>query len=450
MRQRKGLCPGKFKGYVHGVGLIMAIGRTGIASLLARIVGAQPHEVVALLLSFAYFFCVLCGYYILRPLREEMGIAGGVQNLHWVFTATFLAMLALVPLFGWVTRRYARAVFLPAVYLFFIVNLLLFFGAFQIEGAHPWTARVFFVWVSVFNLFVVSVFWSFMADLYSNEQARRLFGFIAAGGSLGAIAGPALTAVLAVPFGPVNLLLLSAAFLGAAVLCIGALTRREGGSLRISQEAGLGGGVWEGVTELARSRYLFSIALFVIGLTVVATFVYFEQAHIVKQTFDDAATRTRFFASVDLAVNVIAVSLQLFGTGRLIRWFGLTPVLVFMPLATAVGLIALGAAPLLSVLALFQVLRRAGEYALTRPSREVLFTVVERRQKYKAKNAIDTMVYRGGDAIGAWLFAALTALGFGLGGMAYIGAAIALVTFALAWWLGHQQERRRAAGGPSA
>jgi len=412
---------------------------------LARAIGARERELPALLLSFAYFFCLLCGYYVLRPLREEMGIAGGVANLHWVFTATFLAMLVVVPLFGWITRRYARTTFLPIVYLFFVVNLLIFFGVFQFDVARVWTARVFFVWLSVFNLFVVSVFWSVMVDLYTQEQGRRLFGFIAAGGSIGAILGPLLTATLAVPLGPTNLLLVSALFMAAALLCVRALLRVSEPVRRDESYAQpLGGSVLDGVTALARSRYLLGIALFVIGLTVVATFVYFAQARIVAQTIGDSGERTRFFAYIDLAVNVVAVSVQLFGTGRIMRKFGLTAVLAVMPLVAAGGLALLAAAPLLGVLAGFQILRRAGEYSLTRPAREVLFTVVTPIEKFRAKNAIDTLVYRAGDALGAWAFAALTAIGIGLSGVASIGAAIALLWLALAWWLGRTEERRAA------
>lgn len=418
--------------------------------LIARTVDARPGEFRALFLSFAYFFSLLCGYYILRPLREEMGIAGGVGALHWVFTATLFAMLAVVPLFGWVIRRYPRRVFLPLVYVFFIVNLLLFFGVFQVEGARVWAARVFFVWLSVFNLFVVSVFWSVMVDIYSDEQGRRLFGFIAAGGSLGAITGPALTATLAVPLGPVNLLLVSGGFLAIAVMCVrllvGERAKREG---REPGSQALGGGVFEGITSLVRTPYLLGIALFVVGLTLAATFVYFEQAHIVSQTLTDSGERTRFFAGIDLVVNAVAVSIQLFATGRLMRWLGLTAVLLLMPLVTAAGLVLLGAVPLLGVLAAFQALRRAGDYALTRPAREVLFTVVTPVQKYKAKNVIDTLVYRAGDALGAWLFASLAAFGFGLSALAYAGAGIAIVWAGVAFWLG-RAEARRARGGAQA
>jgi ATP:ADP antiporter, AAA family len=413
-----------------------------LTGVVARAIGARAGELPALMLSFLYFFSLLCGYYILRPLREEMGIAGGVQSLPWVFTATFAAMAAVVPLFGWVTVRFPRRAFLPLVYLFFIANLLIFFGAFQVDAARVWTARVFFVWLSVFNLFVVSVFWSFMVDVYTDEQGRRLFGFIAGGGSIGAVAGPALTAWLAVPVGPVNLLLVSSAFLAVAVVCVRALSRLASTERGDAYQRPLGGGVLEGITSLARSRYLIGVAFFVVGLTVVATFVYFEQAHIVSRTIVGSAERTRFFARIDLAVNVTAVAVQLFGTGRLMRRVGLTAVLAAMPLIAAGGLALLAAAPGLGVLAAFQTIRRAGDYALTRPARELLFIVVRPIEKYRVKNVIDTLVYRGGDVLGAWTFAALTAWGLGLSAVAFFGAAVAIIWFALALWLGRSEAAR--------
>ena len=195
-------------------------GTSGVHIWLKRLVKVEPEEIRALFWSFSYFFALLCSYYIVRPMRDEMGIAGGVEHLQWLFTGTFLAMLAAVPLFGWVTSRYPRQQFLPLVYLFFIASLLLFFGLFRSGMTHAWVARAFFIWTSVFNLFIVSVFWSFMADLFNDAQAKRLFGFIAAGGTAGALTGPALTATLAIPLGPTNLLLISAAGLGWAMLCI--------------------------------------------------------------------------------------------------------------------------------------------------------------------------------------------------------------------------------------
>jgi AAA family ATP:ADP antiporter len=423
-----------------------------IAHVLRRLVRVDAREVTALAWSFFYFFCLLSGYYVLRPLRDEMGIAGGVSALPWVFTGTFFVMLAAVPLYGWCAARFERRRFLPIVYGFFIANLLLFYMLFQSGQGHAWIARAFFIWVSVFNLFVVSVFWSFMVDLYSDAQARRLFGFIAAGGSAGAIAGPALTALLVTRLGTVNLLLVSGALLALAMLCIGQLSRwasREGTEAQSTSpapDAGqpLGGSVWAGLRLLLRSPYLLAIGGFIWLFTTLSTFLYFEQAHIVAAAHDDPAQRTRLFAFIDLAVNVVTILTQLLLTGRLLRWLGLPLMLALVPLLTALGFFMLGVAPVLPVLVAFQVARRAGEYALTRPAREVLYTVVNRETKYKAKNVIDTLVYRAGDAVSGWLFAGFKALGMGLGAIAWISVPIALVWAALGLWLGRRHEQRLA------
>ncbi len=414
------------------------------ARRLEHAVGAAPGELVGALWSFAYFFFLLSGYYVLRPLRDEMGIAGGVQQLPWLFTGTFLAMLLAVPAFGALTARFPRRRFLPAVYYFFIVNILGFYALFAAGIAPTYIARAFFIWTSVFNLFVVSVFWSFMVDRYSNEQARRLFGFIAAGGSAGAIMGPALTATLATRIGHIELLLLSAALLAAAVVCIHALLRLPSGDATTkTPERALGGGILAGITAVAREPYLAGIAAFILLYTTLGTFLYFAQAHLVRAAIDDGALRTALFARIDLAVNVLTITTQFFITHRLIRRAGVALTLAAIPLLTAVGFTALALAPLLTVLVAFQVLRRAGDYAITRPARELLFTVVGREAKYKAKNFVDTVIYRGGDAASGWLFAGLQALGLGLTGIAWIGVPIAALWAALALRLGRRQEQLR-------
>jgi AAA family ATP:ADP antiporter len=389
-----------------------------------------------------YFFLLLASYYILRPLRDEMGIAGGLAQLPWVFTGTFLAMLAAVPLFGFITTRLPRRRFLPLVYGFFIFNLLLFYGAFQVETWHAVTARVFFVWVSVFNLFVISVFWSFMVDLFESGQGKRLFGLIAAGGTAGAITGPLLTALLVAPVGPVNLLPLSALLLTGTVLCIVQLGRWADRTLVTASPQSnepLGGSILAGLTLIVRSPYLLGIALFMLLFTTLATFVYFEQANIVAQSFTDSAGRTRFFALLDLAVNALTVLTQLLVTSRLLTRLGTAGSLALLPVLSGLGFMLLALTPVLAVLAGFQVLRRAGEYAITRPARELLYTVVDRETKYKAKNALDTVVYRGGDALAGWLFTGLKALGAGLTLIAVIAIPLALVWAVVAYWLGRRQ-----------
>jgi AAA family ATP:ADP antiporter len=418
-----------------------------IAGLLQGLVSVRPGEVVALAWAFLYFFCLLCSYYIVRPMRDEMGIAGGVDKLQWLFTGTFLVMLAAVPLFGWVSSRFERRRFLPAVYWFFIANLLLFFVLFRSGVTHAWVARAFFIWTSVFNLFVVSVFWSFMADIFSNAQARRLFGFIAAGGTAGAICGPLLTTALALPLGPANLLPVSAGLLGLAVICIHRLGAWHSTAAR--QQAAqpepvraIGGQVLAGVQLVLRSPYLLGICLLMLLFTTLATFLYFQQAQIVRDSFSDPAQRTAVFAVMDLAVNILTLLLQVLLTGRLVRWLGLGWTLALVPLLLAAGFLVLGLSPVLAVLVVVQVLRRAGNYAIMRPAREMLYVVLGREEKYKAKNFIDTVVYRGGDALSAWAYAGLRALGLGLSTLAFVAVPLALLWAGIAYRLGQAQTRR--------
>ena len=415
---------------------------------LLHLVNAEAREIKALIWAFIYFFALLCSYYILRPLRDEMGIAGGVENLQWLFTGTFIAMLAVVPLFGWLTSRYPRKRFLPYVYYFFILNLLLFYVLFSTGFDHARVARAFFIWVSVFNLFVVSVFWSFMADLFHDEQARRLFGFIAAGGTAGAIAGSALTASLVQMFGTRNLLLVSAALLLAAIYCIRQLVawhhsvQAARGSIpyQHTTEQPIGGSVLAGIRLVMQSPYLFGIALLMLLFTMLATFLYFQQAQIIRDAFMDPADRAAVFAGMDLAVNVLTLMVQVFLTGWLVRRLGLGGTLALIPLLLSAGLLLLSIAPTLAILIVVQVIRRAGNYAVMRPTREMLYVVLGREEKYKAKNFNDTVVYRAGDAVSAWIYAGLRSMGIGLSGIALIAAPIALLWAMLAWRLGKQQQ----------
>jgi AAA family ATP:ADP antiporter len=423
---------------------------------LARVVNARPVEVRALLWSFAYFFCLLAGYYVLRPLRDEMGIAGGVRNLPWLFTATFVVMLAVVPVFGAVVSRLSRRVFIPLVYHFFVANIAIFWLllTFDIQKLH--VARVFFVWISVFNLFAVSVFWSFMADLYASEQGKRLFGFIAAGGSAGALLGPALTVGLAVPLGPVNLLVVAALLLEAAVLCASRLeaaapqlkpaTPEPAAPARQPDATGLGGGWLAGIAMVLRSPYLAGIALWVALLSLAGTFLYFQQANIVAAASDDPAVRTRIFATIDLAIGILTIIVQFIVTGRLITRFGAGPAAALLPLVFCLGFLALGFTPMLWVVIAFQAAQRAANFAISNPAREVLFTVLDREEKYKAKNVIDIVVFRGGDAVSGWLFAALRGAGLELGAISLATVPVTAAWLALALALGRAHERRALAG----
>lgn len=422
--------------------------------LLQYAVPVQARELAAVLWSFAYFFCLLGGYYILRPVRDEMGIQGGVEQLQWLFTGTFIAMLVAVPLFAWVASRFPRRTFVPAVYYFFIANILIFYGLFQLDIAETTLARAFFIWTSVFNLFVISVFWSFMADIFTSAQAKRLFAFIAAGGSTGAIAGPATTGLLAPAIGPVNLLPVAAAVLSLALIAIHKLRHwdvaaghGQGRSNaptepdRVSTERPVGGGVLTGIQRVFANPYLIGICGFILLYTTLATFLYFQQAHIVEDAFADSGQRTAVFAGIDFAVNSLTILFQVFLTHRIVGRFGLAATLAILPVVMMAGFASLGLAPVLAILVGFQVLRRAGNYAIARPAREMLFTVVDREEKYKSKNFIDTVVYRGGDALAGWVFAGLLALGLGLSGIAFVAIPVAAAWLAVGVWLGRRHER---------
>jgi len=423
-------------------------------SLLQKTVQIEPGEGRAVFWSFSYFFSILCSYYIVRPMRDEMGILGGVENLQWLFTGTLLAMTAAIPLFGWVSSRFPRQQFLPYIYLFFIVMLLLFYTLMGDKTTPTYVARAFFIWASVFNLFIVSVFWSFMTDLYSNKQARRLFGFIAAGGTIGALSGPALTALLVQPLGTKNLLLVSALFLVWAIVCIFKLSSWSNSRFHSSSGSNvtkqkieieqankeiIGGSIWAGIKIVFSSPYLLGICLLMLLFTTLATFLYFMQAQIIRDAFVDSAQRTAVFATIDFSVNALTLLLQVFLTARLIKWFGLATVLAIVPVLLAIGFALLSVSPVLMVLLIVQVIRRAGNYAVMRPVREMLYVVLNREEKYKAKNVIDTVVYRGGDAVSAWIYTGMRSAGISLSGIAFIAVPLALLWAWIAFRLGRKQ-----------
>ena len=392
---------------------------------LKRMTGLRRGEARAVLTSAAYFFCVLCGYYMLRPLREEMGLAGGVDNLPWLFMATLGAMLLATPLFGALVDRFPRRVFIPAAYRFFALNLLIFYALMHWlpAGAERHLGRVFYVWLSVFNMFAVSLFWAFMADGFGLERSKRLFGLIAVGGTLGAIAGAGMTAGLVGVLGRATMLLPAAVMLEAAVQCVRALCREFGLAGTTARPAGenvptaapearrMRGGALNGIRLAFGSPYLLAICGYLFLYSLSSTFLYFEQAHIVAAAVAERAARAALFARIDLWVNVLTLAVQLAATGRVLSRLGVGLTLASLPALSALGFGALAAAPTLAVLVVFQVVRRAANYALIRPARETLYTIVPLEHKYKAKSFIDTFVYRGGDALGATLFGGLTGLG---------------------------------------
>ncbi len=408
-----------------------------------RWVKVEAGERVPLLWSFFYFFCLLCGYYLLRPVRDEMAIEGGVQHLPWMMTATFLTLLLATPLFGFLSARLPRARLMLSVYALFISHLVLFFAAMTAQWHPEWIARAFFVWLSVFNLFVVSVFWSFMADVFSPAQGVRLFGVIAAGGSTGAMAGPLMATGVTYLFPVPSLMLVSAGWLAMCGICIYRLDRWAAAHSvhrNATGEVPLGGSMWAGIRAVAASPYLLSICAYLFLLTMSATALYMEQTALVGREIASPEARTRLFAGLDFIVNVLTFVMQVWVTNRLVLRFGLGAALLVLPLVTAAGFAAIVVSPLLPVFLTLTVARRVGEYAIAKPAREVLFTVLNREDKYKAKNFIDTAVSRGGDASTGWLVSGMKTLGATTGILAG-----ALVPLMLVWgWIGWRLGREEA------
>ncbi|MGQ0383507.1 MAG: NTP/NDP exchange transporter [Gammaproteobacteria bacterium] len=426
----------------------MSAGR--VARLLGRAVNVRPDEVPGLLAAFGYHFLLFTAYYILRPIRDSMGIAGGVENLDDLFGWTLAGMLAAVPLFGWVSGRFRRALFLPWTYLFFIAQLVAFWALFRSLEDDAATARVFFVWVSVFNLFVISVFWSFMADLFDKEQGKRLFAFITAGASVGAMTGSGITAFLAESVGEVDLLPVSAAMLASTILLMRFLlgwsarreTRGEG-----FEERPIGGNPFAGLRRVFSSPYLSGIAAFVFLMAAVNTFLYLQQAELLSIHYPDGAARTGFLGRIELAMSVITLLLQLFAVGRLTQRAGVAAMIAVVPLFVLAGFLLIAASPTLATLVGVFIARRVGQYAIVRPCREMLYTTVDRESKYKAKNVNDTLVYRSSDFVVAKGHDAIvSAWQASLSGIALVGAGVAALWAVVAFGLGRAHERMAGSG----
>ena len=428
-----------------------------MSQLLRRLVVLQPGEAPALLASFATLLCMFASYTILRPVRDALGITSGLDKIPYLFWGVFVVMLLLQPVYGWLTSRFPRTVFLPWVYVFFAANLIGFYVWFRVQQDHTWIARTYFVWVSVFNLFVVAAFWSLMADVFNREQAGRLFGFIWAGASTGGLIGPAIDNRFAVPIGAINLLPISAGLLLLSLVFMRQVIRWQrrsvtapstaaapGSTAAPRAEDALGGGVWAAFTQVVRSPYLLGIAAFVMLMTWVSTFLYLEQQAFVAKAFHDADQRAAFFGGIDFWVQAASLTIQLLLFGRLFKWFGMRLVLASAPVIMTAGYALFAAAPRFMVLVVVYAVRRVADYALTRPCRDALFTVVSREEKYKAKSLIDTFVYRGGDALSGSLYKELTG-GFGAGPAAigWLGAGVSALWTVLALALGRAQERAR-------
>ena len=411
------------------------------------ILGLRRDEARTVFLSFAYFFCLLASYYILRPIRDEMSMQLGQDKIQGNFLSVFLVMLLMVPLFGWITKKYSRAVALPWIYGFFAINLLIFYFFFRATGLQTeWVARIFFVWVSVYNLFVVSVFWSYMADILTTEQSTRLNGLISAGGTLGALTGPLLTAFMVETLGLRNLVLGSSFFVLLAVYCIQRLRHESGTNIAsqitaIEAESGFKGSIFSGLQILLRDSYLLGICLFLVAYATLSTFLYGLSVELIPQMYPDPVGRTKFLAQIDLAVNLVALVSQFLLFSPLVRRFGRTAGLLVLPILSLLGFVLFGITASVVVLIIFGVLRRATEYSIAKPTRETLFNVLPPVQKYRAKNVIDTLVHRGGDVFSVSVYSLFQKAGMGPIGFSVVSILISVVWIGNSLWLGRRADQ---------
>lgn len=410
---------------------------------LASIFGIKSDEILLAFLAFGYFFLLLCGYFIIRPIRDNMGIEWGTARLPYLFAIIFVVMLVAVPLYGWVVSRFPRGRIVPIAYGCFGLQIIAFYFLLRSPIDQMLIAPFFFVWVSVFNLFVVSIFWSYMVDVFTPDQAKRLFGFVAAGGTMGALAGPLITQQIVTRVGTANLLPISLMFLLGALFCvlfINQVARRI--PTRAPSEQRIGHGAFSGFQRIFKSRYLLIIAGWVLLGDVLSTFLYLEQQNIVAQSMTNSDERVQLFARLDLAVSILTVLLQILVTAKIIRYFGVGCAVAALPLVTIFCFVVLAFIPALPVIVVGQVVSRGFNFGISNPARHILFSTVSLDEKYKAQNVIDTLVQRGGGAAGGWAFAALvTTAGLGLAAIAAIAVPIATLWFALSIGLGRMQKR---------
>jgi ATP:ADP antiporter, AAA family len=424
----------------------------------------EPPELGAVWLSMLCFFLLFGSYSVVKPVRDAMGTVYGMSHIQELFTGTFLVSFIFAPLYSGLASRIRLSIFLPSVYGFVAISILVFYILFSASGDHQdrSIAAAFYVWVSTFNILIISVFWSFMADTFSRTQAKRLFGFIAAGATLGGIAGPAIATVCAKAVGNNGLMLISAA---GFLLTAGLVTRltkvkerlralaqtdsSTGASAVEAQRSTLGralaGSAFDGFRLLLKSPYLLLLAVFLLLMTWISTIVYIQLGDLISHAFTSRESRTQAFATIDLAVNSLAVVIQLLGTGRFIQRFGVTTGLLLNPVIMVIAFVAVMFSPVLLVLGGIQVLRRVAEYAVAKPTREMLFTVVDQESRYKAKNVIDTVIYRFGDVSSAWISSWI--LPFGVAGLAVFGLIVAALWFPVAYALGRRYDRAKEDAG---
>ncbi len=427
-----------------------------MTAVLQRIFNVRRDELVPVLFAALFFFCILTALMLLRPARDALGMQRGIEAVRWLFMGTAVITLLVNPVFGLLVSRFRRLHFISLTYIFFALSLLGFYLLMVLtpEAVGVTSGQVFYVWFSVFNLFVTMVFWALMADRFSLEQGKRFFGMIAVGGTCGAIFGPWLASVLVRPIGTPALLLVSAGFLMLALAAAWIVARLQPEQLRevdpddpeappvVSEHAIIGGSAWEGFRAVFRSRYLMGIAAYVVILAIMATFIYFTRLQMVAALGDDLDLRTTWFARIDLITQVATLVLQGLVAGHLMKRLGVHVTLALLPVTVALGFIGLAIVGSLVALIVFEATFRAVQRAIMRPARETLYTVVSREDKYKSKAFIDTFVYRGGDVVGAQTEGLLGRLGMGLAALASVAVPLALAWAALGFWLGRAQQRR--------
>ena len=408
-------------------------------------------EGAAFVWSFLYFFSLLTAYFILRPIRDAMGIAGGTGSLAYLFSYTFIVMLAVMPIYGALVAHFPRRKLIPYIYSFFILNLLLFWVFFSNKIMMDLTAKVFFVWLSVFNVFVVSIFWSFMIDIFKASDSKKLFGLIASGGTIGSILGPITVTLLIDRIGTESLLLISATILLFSIVCVLRLTSlrkdnlldMKNVQLNLDNNKAIGGSILAGFTEILKSRYLMGISALVFLLSLTATFAYFQQSSLIYNGYSDTAERVKVFALIERYVSIGALIFQIFISGPVMIKYGVKAGIILLPIITVLGFVLLAISPTIGIFIIFQTIRRASEYGMFSPARENLFSIVSREQKYKAKNFIDTAIFRGGDVINGWIYTGLNAgMGLSIAVVSMIGVPLALIWGILAWKLGKTHESK--------
>ena len=434
--------------------------RGTLHAIVNKVADIRPHEVTAILLAFLCNFTLMASYYLLRPVRDAMATVFGVAQLQNLFTGTLLFTLVCSPLFAWLTNTFKLSRVLPGVFAFLVADIVAFYFWFHAAPDSRALAAAFYWWFSVVNLFMVSVFWSLMVDLFTPNQAARMLPSIAGSGSLGAIAGPLVATLFVKGVGVGGVLLMAAAGLAIVIVLVARLIREKRRLQEAHEETQpssmdreLKGGFLDGFRVLLTSSYQVNQALFMLLMTWIATIGYFLQTDLISKAFTDMASRTQALADIDLAVNICSAAVAMFGLARVIRRFGVTGSLVLNPLLMALSFVLMVFSPTLLMLQAMQVLRRVTQYAVARPSREICFTVVEQENRYKTKNIIDVVVYRLGDLSSAWMLAGLRVLGLGLNAELGVGVLASGVWAISAWTLGRQYERRKveqqAAASPS-